>query len=103
VSCTVVHPGGVNTNIVRCARMDAAAAMGRDPVAGFEKIARTSPDDAAAAILRAVQKDRRRVVIGRDGKAIDLVSRLPAGLYHWPMIVGGRLGNRAAARRARKG
>ena len=98
VSCTVVHPGGVNTNIVRSARMDADAASGRDPVAGFEKIARTSPDDAAAAILRAVRKDRRRVVIGRDGKVIDLLSRLPAGLYHWPVIIGGRLGNRGRTR-----
>jgi hypothetical protein len=88
----------VNTNIVRSARMDAAAAMGRDPVAGFEKIARTSPADAAAAILRAVQKDKRRVVIGRDGKVIDLISRLPAGLYHWPVIIGGRLGNRGRKR-----
>jgi NAD(P)-dependent dehydrogenase (short-subunit alcohol dehydrogenase family) len=103
VSCTVVHPGGVKTNIVRSARMDASVSMGRDPVAGFEKIARTTPDQAAAAILRAVQKDKRRVVIGRDGKAIDLISRLPAGLYHWPMILGGRLGNRASARQQRKG
>ena len=98
VSCTVVHPGGVNTNIVRSARMDPDAAMGRDPVAGFEKLARTSPDDAAAAILRAVRKDKRRVVIGRDGKVIDLISRLPAGLYHWPVIIGGRLGNRGRKR-----
>ena len=98
VSCTVVHPGGVNTNIVRSARMDAAAAGGRDPVAGFEKIARTSPEDAAAAILGAVRKDKRRVVIGRDGKLIDLISRLPAGLYHWPTIIGGRLANRRGTR-----
>lgn len=98
VSCTVVHPGGVKTNIVRGARMDAAAAMGRDPVTGFDKIARTTPEQAAAAILRAVQKDKRRVVIGRDGKAIDLISRLPAGLHQWPMIIGGRLANRGRRR-----
>ena len=98
VSCTVVHPGGVKTNIARSARMDAAAAGGRDPVAGFEKIARTSPEAAAAAILGAVRKDKRRVVIGRDGRLIDLISRLPAGLYHWPVIIGGRLGNRRGNR-----
>jgi NAD(P)-dependent dehydrogenase (short-subunit alcohol dehydrogenase family) len=101
VSCTTVHPGGVRTNIARDARIHPSSLPpGRagDPADAFAKIARTTADEAAMAILRAVQRDKRRVVIGADGKMFDLVSRLPAGVYHLPLIVGGRLGRRAAGR-----
>lgn len=104
VSSTTVHPGGVKTNIARHARFDpdgpaAPKNAGDDPGAAFDKIARTTPEGAAEQILRAVQRDKRRVVIGADGKVIDLISRLPAGVHHWPFILGGRLGNRVAGRR----
>ena len=49
--------------------------------AGFERAFITSPEKAARQILAAVQRDRRRALIGPDAKVIDLVSRLPAGLY----------------------
>ena len=47
----------------------------------FERAFITSPEKAAAQILTAIRRDRRRALIGPDAKAIDLVSRLPAGLY----------------------
>jgi butyryl-CoA dehydrogenase len=85
VSCTTVHPGGVKTNIARNARVDPALAEvagDRDEQARqFERIAMTSPERAARQILTAVARDRRRVLVGPDAKVIDLVSRLPAGLY----------------------
>jgi len=98
VSCTTVHPGGVKTNIARNARIDEAAASlaggvqaARD---GFDKLAITTPERAARQILAAVEKDRRRTLIGPDAKVIDLVSRLPAGVYQ-------RVVARAARRRQR--
>jgi NAD(P)-dependent dehydrogenase (short-subunit alcohol dehydrogenase family) len=99
VSCTTVHPGGVKTNIVRNARLDPEALRTQDgdPDAAFQRIALTTPKDAAASILRAVRRDRRRVLIGPDAKVIDVLSRLPAGAYHWPLILAGRL----AARRSK--
>jgi len=96
VSATTVHPGGVKTNIARNARMDEAV-MGRD-AADFDKIAMTTPDKAARLILAAVQKNKRRVLIGPDAKFIDFVSRLPAGLYQSVLARGARRQLRRAGR-----
>ncbi len=79
VSCTTVHPGGIRTNIARNARMSGAHADRART--DFDKIARTTPEKAAAAILSAVEHNRRRALIGADAKLLDAVSRLPAGLY----------------------
>jgi butyryl-CoA dehydrogenase len=85
VSVTTVHPGGIKTNIARNARMDASVRdLAGDPdkaVRDFERAFITSPEKAAAQILTAIRRDRRRALIGPDAKAIDLVSRLPAVLY----------------------
>jgi NAD(P)-dependent dehydrogenase (short-subunit alcohol dehydrogenase family) len=85
VSVTTIHPGGIKTNIVRNARMDASVRdIAGDPekaARNFERAFITSPEKAAEQILTAVRRDRRRALIGPDAKAIDLVSRLPAALY----------------------
>ena len=99
VSCTTVHPGGVKTNIARHARIDPAlqesAGTREEQAKRFERIAMTSPEKAARQILTAVSRNRRRVLVGPDAKVIDLVSRLPAGLYQRALA-------RAAAREAAK-
>jgi len=94
VSATTVHPGGIKTNIARNARMNdsvadfaGSAAEARER---FDRVAMTTPDKAARQILTAVERDRRRALIGPDAKAIDLVSRLPAGLYQRVMVAGAR-------------
>jgi butyryl-CoA dehydrogenase len=48
----------------------------------------TSPAKAARQIVNAIQRDRRRALIGPDAKAIDVVSRLPATLYQSVMTKG---------------
>ena len=95
VSSTTVHPGGIKTNIARNARMDESVEQfsGGDPDQArndFDKVAMTSPEKAARQILAAVQRDRRRALIGPDAKLIDLVSRLPAGLYQRVLVKGAR-------------
>jgi len=94
VSATTVHPGGVKTNIARNARMDSSvASMTGDTDAareGFEKVARTSPEKAARQILAAVERNRRRVLIGTDARMIDFVSRLPAGMYQRVVVFGAK-------------
>lgn len=96
VSATTIHPGGIRTNIARSARIDdSVASMAGDPEAArrdFDKVARTSPEKAARQILAAVEHDRRRALIGPDATLIDLVSRLPAGLYQRALIFGARRG-----------
>jgi NAD(P)-dependent dehydrogenase (short-subunit alcohol dehydrogenase family) len=94
VSATTVHPGGIRTNIVRNARLDPAAellSVDRDRAAiDFDRMARTSPEKAARQILLAVQRNRRRALIGPDAKLIDLLSRLPAGVYQRALARGSR-------------
>jgi short-subunit dehydrogenase len=81
VSATSVHPGGVKTNIARNSRMGDMGDMGiRDKEDMFEKIAMTTPETAAKTILKAVRKNRRRVLVGGDAIMLDTTQRLmPTG------------------------
>ena len=101
VSVTTVHPGGIRTNIARNARMDASVRdVAGDPekaVKDFERAFITSPEKAAAQILTAVRRDRRRALIGPDAKVIDLVSRLPATFYQSVLTRGAASLRRASA------
>jgi short-subunit dehydrogenase len=92
VSCTTVHPGGIKTNIARNARIDPSAEGFADGDAAdeFDKIAHTSPEKAARQILKAVERNRRRALIGPDAKVFDVVSRLPAGFYQRLLVAGAR-------------
>jgi butyryl-CoA dehydrogenase len=101
VSATTVHPGGVKTNIVRNARFDEASiavAGGDDPAVGFDRIARTTPEQAAAQIIAAMCRNKRRVLVGPDAKLFDLLGRLPAAVWQKPVIAGARLGRRRQKR-----
>jgi short-subunit dehydrogenase len=88
VSCTSVHPGGIKTNIARSARLSDngdtdLANKHKQGVSDFEeKLARTSPERAAELILKAVQKNKRRLLIGADAKFADLLQRLFPTYYH---------------------
>jgi NAD(P)-dependent dehydrogenase (short-subunit alcohol dehydrogenase family) len=85
VSATCVHPGGIKTNIARASRVTAEMEqmLGGDVAqakANFEKSFITSAEDAAKTILRAVRRNQRRVLVGRDAKFLDLLVRLfPTG------------------------
>jgi NAD(P)-dependent dehydrogenase (short-subunit alcohol dehydrogenase family) len=77
VNVTVVHPGGIRTSIASSARRGAgadAASYARDTKA-FEAALVLAPEEAARRILRAVLRDRPRLLIGRDAAAIDLIQR----------------------------
>ena len=87
VSALCVHPGGIRTNIANAAKMnDSIRTLGMHPersVKAFNKLLRCPPEEAARQIIEAVQKDKRRVLIGNDAKAIDLIQRiLPSGYQH---------------------
>jgi len=94
VSATTIHPGGIKTNIARSARFDESmsgvgGAVDATPD-DFDKLAMTTPEKAARQILTAVERDRRRALIGPDAKVFDLVSRLPAGVYQRALISGAK-------------
>ena len=83
VRVTCVHPGGVKTNILRCAPPAAGLAeLGVDAdtyLEKFERALRTTPDAAAQAILRGVQRQQFRVLVGPDARLADWLSRLMPG------------------------
>jgi len=86
VSATCVHPGGIKTNIARAARIDESTMkiVGKDVEtarAAFDGFFLTSPEAAARAILRGVRRNARRVLIGADARAIDLMQRLLPTAY----------------------
>ena len=84
VSATCVHPGGVKTAIARNSRMGDTGSLtlgSKEEIAElFERIARTTPEQAANAILQGVRKNQRRVLIGADAALLDIGQRLmPTG------------------------
>lgn len=96
VSCTTIHPGGIKTNIAKSARMDESAAAFGDGgssdemAAEFDKLLMTTPEKAARQILKAVERNRRRALIGPDAKALDLIARMPAAVYQNAIIRGAK-------------
>jgi len=95
VSCTSVHPGGIKTNIARNARMGA----GVEKITGdvdkarrdFEKMFRTTTEEASQTILKGVKGNKRRVLIGSDARAIDSMQRLMPTAYQRIMVAGQKM------------
>jgi NAD(P)-dependent dehydrogenase (short-subunit alcohol dehydrogenase family) len=93
VSATCVHPGGVKTNIARNARNRHEAMISSEEAAKrFDEIARVTPEWAALRIVRAVQRNARRVLIGVDAHAIDVLQRLTGSGYQALTIAAARRG-----------
>ncbi|BBY52849.1 SDR family oxidoreductase [Mycobacterium koreense] len=96
VKVTCVHPGGIKTAIAR----NATAAEGLDSnelAQVFDKrLANTSPERAARIILSAVAKNRARVLVGPDAKALDVLVRLTGSGYQrlFSSVVGRLLPSR---------
>lgn len=82
-----VHPGGIRTRLVEQARLGDIAAIADSPQAlhsQFRRLARTSADEAAAAILKAVQGKPTRLLIGLDARVGDWLFRMvPARASAW--------------------
>src|ERR1700682_3359143 len=81
VSC--VHPAGIKTSIARRARVGAGVKRTglEEKAARFEKLFRTSPEVAAARILRGVDRREPRILIGSDAYKIDILQRLRPASY----------------------
>lgn len=74
-----VHPGGVKTNVAKNSKRIAGMPGQRtdlDFAAEFEKAAKTTPAQAAAIIVAGMEAKRPRVLIGKDARYIDWMTRL---------------------------
>jgi NADP-dependent 3-hydroxy acid dehydrogenase YdfG len=81
VKVTCVHPGGIKTAIARNAV--AAEGLDQEELAKFfdSKLASTTPQKAARVILDGVRKNKPRVLVGNDAKALDLLVRVTGSGY----------------------
>ncbi len=82
VSC--VCPGGIRTAIVRNARVpdDSGTMPDKEKLAGtFDKLARTSAEEAGTTIVRGILRDKKRILIGPDARMINWIVRLMPVAY----------------------
>jgi NAD(P)-dependent dehydrogenase (short-subunit alcohol dehydrogenase family) len=75
VRVSVVFPGGVNTDITTNSGVEVDGADDPEKRAKAAKFL-TSPQDAAAKIVKAVETGRARVIIGKDARPMDTLSRV---------------------------
>lgn len=87
IGMTVVHPGGVATGIVRHSRLPA----GTDPaeaaqrIRHSERLLRMPPEKAGEIIVRGVERERPRILVGADAKLLALLERLMPVRY-WSLL-----------------
>lgn len=88
VKVTVVHPGGVRTNIADAAHATAVK-LGlpvtedddRRRRTYNEKLLRMDPAQAARIVVGGVEAGKARVLVGNDAKVVDALVRLLPGRY----------------------
>ncbi|MBF0102018.1 MAG: SDR family oxidoreductase [Desulfobacterales bacterium] len=78
VSC--VYPGGIKTNIARNAIVLTQKTV-KDHVKLFESIAFTTPEKAATVIIKGIKQKKRRILIGPDAYAFDIIQRVFPSSY----------------------
>lgn len=78
ISVSSVHPGGIKTNIARNAKLgeNTPDDWKQQGAQFFDKVARTSPEQAAEVIVAGIKAKEPRILIGKDAEMISLVSRL---------------------------
>lgn len=84
-----VHPGGVKTNIVRWGKVEASYAdeeKKKNMEAGFDEIAKTTPEKAAETIIKGMVKGKKRILVGGDAWFLDKIARLFPQAYE--IVVG---------------
>ena len=87
VGVTCVHPGFVRTAIAESAKVGqrAGSNLRQESLARYEKVVRTDAPTAAAKIIRAVELNKPRVLIGPDAYIVDIWQRLKPSSY-WNLI-----------------
>ena len=81
VGVTVVHPGGIKTAIARNARYSAKEDGAESARFFDQKLARMTPEKAAGIILKGVETDKARVLVGIDAHAVHHLAKLLGSRY----------------------
>ncbi|MEV6493584.1 SDR family NAD(P)-dependent oxidoreductase [Actinoplanes sp. NPDC051633] len=102
VGVTVVHPGGIRTNIALSARIsgpDPDGVLSRQAETFTETALKLPPEEAARLIVRAVQERRPRLVITREARLGDLLARLTPARY-WQIVRRAQASSEGGRRRS---
>lgn len=86
IRVTCVHPGGVKTNIVKSSRFvpeDNQSLTKEEFVSRFEQLANLTADEAAETIIRGIQKNKARILVGRDALLISILERIAPVSYSY--------------------
>ena len=88
IKLSVVHPGGVATDIARNSRSGSGLtdnARRAESIERFDNAARTTPASAARQIIRGIERNAPRILIGADARCLDMVQRFRPATY-WKLI-----------------
>jgi short-subunit dehydrogenase len=88
VRLSVVHPGGVSTNIARNSRTGSGVtdnARRAQAIDRFDAVAKTTPAAAALRIIQGIEKNQPRILIGNDARFMDLLQRFRPATY-WAVL-----------------
>ncbi len=88
VRLSVVHPGGVATNIARSSRTGVGVTDNTrrsQSIERFEAAAKTTPKDAALRIIKGIERNEPRILIGNDARFMDLLQRFRPATYWAPL------------------
>src|SRR6202167_4140705 len=88
VRLSVVHPGGIATNIARNSRTGTGMtdnARRAQSIERLDAVAQTTPKDAALRIIKGIEKNQPRILIGNDARFMDLVQRFRPATY-WSVM-----------------
>ncbi|MCC8967867.1 SDR family NAD(P)-dependent oxidoreductase [Bradyrhizobium sp. Pear76] len=88
IKLSVVHPGGVATNIARNSRTGTGVtdnARRVQSIERFDALAKTTPTAAAQRIITGIEKNQPRILIGNDARFMDLLQRFRPGTY-WKVL-----------------
>jgi short-subunit dehydrogenase len=84
VRLSVVHPGGIKTNIVRNSRTGSGITDNErraETIERFDAIAQTSAQDAARRIIKGIERNEPRILIGGDARFMDILQRFRPATY----------------------
>ena len=90
VGVTAVHPGGIKTAIARNARVSEHEDKGATAKLFDEKLARMTPEKAAAIIVKGIEKNQARVLVGVDAHLIHTFGKLAGSRYQDVIAMGSK-------------
>jgi short-subunit dehydrogenase len=88
VRLSVVHPGGIASNIARNSRTGVGVtdnARRARSIERFESVAQTTPKQAALRIIKGIERNEPRILIGNDARFMDILQRFRPATYWAPM------------------